>query len=361
MAGLPGPAMRVGMSAGENLLIHELEKRRIGPMMKRVFACMLALAFIFTMISADQAHARKTFLAIGGGPVGGTFNYFANAIAIYLTKHLPNVEVSSEGSGGSAENVKRVHRHDVDFGISYAGDIFLGRNGKLPKDSTKYDNLRPLAYLYGAPAQLVVLKSSGITSAKQLVGKKVAVGNAGSGAALSAERFFRTLGIWDKIQPQYLGYSAAAAAFKDRKIDAFWVLVGYPNASIIEASTQDEISLVSVHNDAVEAGFYDVYPFYSKVIIPKGTYRGQDQDVVTFQDSTFWCANKDVDEEIVYQALKAIFSPEGLEHMRKAHKAASEMSIQNGLVGLSAPLHKGAYRFWKEQGLEIPDKYKPID
>jgi len=330
-------------------------------MTKRLLILALAVACIFALTPMDQAHAKKTFLAIGGGPVGGTFNYFANAIAIYLTKNVPDVEVSSEGSGGSAENVKRVHRHDVDFGISYTGDIFLGRNGKLPKDDTKYDNVRPLAYLYGAPAQLVVLKNSGITSAKQLEGKKVAVGNAGSGAALSAERFFRTLGLWDKIQPQYLGYSAAAAAFKDRKIDAFWVLVGYPNASIIEASTQDEISLVNVHKDAEEAGFYDEYPFYSKVIIPKGTYRGQDEDVVSFQDSTFWIANKDVDEEIVYNALKAIFSPEGLDHMKKAHKAASDMSVQNALTGLSAPLHKGAYRFWKEQGLEIPDKFKPVD
>ncbi|SFM81408.1 TAXI family TRAP transporter solute-binding subunit [Thermodesulforhabdus norvegica] len=324
-------------------------------------AMSLALIGMLALGIGTTVFAAKAFLAFGGGPVGGTFNYFANAIAIYLTKNVPDVEVSSEGSGGSAENLKRLHRHDIDFGIVYAGDLYLGRMGKLPKDPTKYTNVRAVAYLYGAPAQLVVLKNSNITSAKQLVGKKVAVGNAGSGAALSAERFFRTLGIWDKIEPQFLGYSAAAAAFKDRKIDAFWVLVGYPNASIIEASTQDEIRLINVYNDAVEAGFFDKYPFYSKVVIPKGTYRGQDEDVVTFQDSAYWSANKDVDPEIVYQALAAIFSPQGLEHMRKAHKAANEMSIENGVTGLSIPLHKGAYKFWSEKGLQIPDQYKPID
>ncbi len=328
--------------------------------MKKAFVLAIALAFLASFSPVHDA-AAKAFLAIGGGPVGGTFNYFANAIAIYLTKNVPDVEVSSEGSGGSAENVKRVHRHDVDFGIAYSGDIYLGRIGQLPKDDTKYENVRPLAYLYGAPAQLVVMKDSGITSAKQLAGKKVAVGNAGSGAALSAERFFRKLGLWDKIQPQFLGYSAAASAFQDGKIDAFWVLVGYPNASIIEASTQNEISLVNVHKDAEEAGFYDEYPFYSKTVIPKGTYRGQDEDTVTFQDSTFWIANKDVDEDLVYHALKAIYSEDGLAHMKKAHKAAGEMAVESALMGVSAPVHKGAAKFWTEMGLQIPEKYQPID
>ncbi|MEJ5348100.1 MAG: TAXI family TRAP transporter solute-binding subunit [Desulfosoma sp.] len=330
-------------------------------MKKTILLCTLALLVVFALSPCPDAVAKKSFLAIGGGPVGGTFNYFANAIAIYITKNVPDVEVSSEGSGGSVENVKRVHRNDVNFGISYSGDIYLGANGQLTGDTEKYNNVRCVAYLYGAPAQLVVLKASGITSAKDLAGKKVAVGNAGSGAALSAERFFKKIGIWDKMEPQFLGYSAAAAAFKDRKIDAFWVLVGFPNASIIEAATQDDIALVDLHKTAEEAGFYNEYPFYSKVVIPKGTYRGQDQDVTTFQDSTLWIANKDVSEDVVYQALKAIYSSEGLDHMRKAHKAAEEMSLETAIVGLAAPLHKGAYKFWTEKGLSIPAAYKPVD
>lgn len=331
--------------------------------MKRFNKIALSMALFCAILVgiAGAVFAAKAFLAFGGGPVGGTFNYFANAIAIYLTKNVPDLEVSSEGSGGSVENLKRLHKHDIDFGIVYSGDLYLGRIGQLQEDPNKYTNVRAVAYLYGAPAQLVVLKKSNINSAKDLVGKKVAVGNAGSGAALSAERFFRTLGIWDKIEPQFLGYSAAASAFKDRKIDAFWLLVGYPNASVIEASTEDEIRLINLYDDAAKAGFFEKYPFYSKVIIPKGTYKGQDEDVVTFQDGTYWAANKDVDPEIVYKSLAAIFSPEGLDHMRKAHKAANEMSIENGLTGLPIPLHKGAYKFWSEKGLNIPDQYKPVD
>jgi len=185
------------------------------------------------------------------------------------------------------------------------------------------------------------------------------VGNAGSGASLAAERFFRHMELWDEINPQFLGYSPAASAFKDRKIDAFWVLVGYPNASIIEAATQDDIALVNLNKDAEESGFYEEYPFYSQVVIPAETYRGQDEPVSTFQDSTFWMANADLDEDIVYESLKLIYAPEGLKHMVTAHSAARNMSIENGLVGASVPLHPGAYKFWTEHGLNVPESLRP--
>jgi len=318
------------------------------------------LAVFFCMSFDNKADAqRKAFLAFGGGPTGGTFNYFANGMAIYLGRHIPNLEMSSEGSGGSGENLRRLNAGQIDYGIVYSGDAFLGRQGQLPQDTTKYENVMSVAYLYGAPAQLVVRARDEITSAKQLAGKRVAVGNAGSGAALSAERFFRHIGIWDEMTPQFLGYSPAASAFRDGHIDAFWVLVGYPNASVIEAATQSRISLVNVHKDALETGFYEEYPFYAKTTIPGETYRNVDNPVDTFQDSTFWCAGKDVDEEIVYESVKTIFSPEGLRHMLTAHGAAREMNIENATMGASVPFHPGAYRFWKEQGIDIPEELRP--
>jgi hypothetical protein len=271
------------------------------------------------------------------------------------------VEVSSEGTGGSAENLKRMNSGDIDFGIVYSVDLWLGNRGELPEDNKKYTKVKPMSYLYGAPAQLVVLKGSGVTDVRKLEGKKVAVGNAGSGAALSAQRFFESLGLWDKISPQFLGYSAAASALSDKKIDAFWVLVGYPNSSIIEASTSNDIALLDLNAAAKESGFYDKFPAYSPTKIPAGTYKGQDQDVQTFQDSTLWCARADLDAETVYQALKVTYSAEGLDHMVKAHKAASEMSVKTGLDGIPLPLHKGADRFWTEQGLKIPDNIRAKD
>jgi hypothetical protein len=323
------------------------------------------LAFAFALAAAaalafapTAAVAAKKRLAFGGGPTGGTFQYFSNGMAIMLSKSLPNVEVSSEGTGGSAENLKRLDSGEVDFGIVYSGDLWLGSRGELPKDPKKYTKVRPMAYLYGAPAQLVTRKDSGITDPMQLAGKKVAVGNAGSGAALSAQRYFEALGLWDKIQPQFLGYSPAASALGDKMIDAFWVLVGYPNASIIEASTTNDIVLLDLEAAAQKANFYKKFPFYAPTKIPAGTYKGQTKEVSTFQDSTLWCTRDKLDPAIVRNALATVYSPAGLQQMVKAHKAAVEMSIERGIEGIPVPLHKGAEKFWTEKGKKIPAEIK---
>lgn len=340
-------------------------------------ACVLALALGLIALAgcsggekkaetkADQPAAEqaapakeKQFLAFGGGPTGGTFNFFANKMSSIITHAYDHLDVSPKGSGGSAENLRTLDKASVDFGIVYSGDAYLGRLGKLVNDENKYENVQAVSFLYGAPAQLVVRKDSGITSAYDLEGKIVAIGNPGSGAALSAERFFKHLGLWDKMEPRNLGYSQAAADFSDNKIDAFWVLVGYPNSSIIEAATRTPVTLLNVHLDAEKSGFYDAFPFYTPTEIPAGTYEGQDEAVKTFQDSALWCTNSKVSDEVVYEALAAVFSDQGLKDMVTAHKAAKSMSVENGIAGVSVPLHPGALKFWTEKGLTIPDKLK---
>jgi TRAP transporter TAXI family solute receptor len=308
--------------------------------------------------SAQQTRQKK-FLAFGGGPTGGTFNFFANKMSSIISQSSDRLEVSPKGSGGSAENLRSLNKDAVDVGIVYSGDAFLGRKGELPGDSIRYDQVRALSFLYGAPAQLVVRADSGITSAMDLEGKVVAVGNPGSGAALSAERFLRHLGLWDKLEHRSQGYSQAASDFISRKIDAFWLLVGYPNSAIIEAAGRVPVRLVNLHTDAVASKFYEAYPFYTEVVIPAGTYTGQDTEVVTFQDASLWCASAVIDENTIYDCLKAVYSDEGLKEMTLAHKAASDMTFANGLKGVSIPLHPGAVKFWKEQGVSIPPNLLP--
>jgi hypothetical protein len=329
--------------------------------MKKALLCGLVAALVLGLgLLPAPAVAKEYKVKIGGGPTGGTFNTFANGMAVYVPKVYPEITASAVGSGGSVENVKRVATGQSTFGMCYAVDSDLGYRGKLPKDDTKYDKLRSMGYLYGAPAQLVVRKDSGYDSAYDLEGKRVAVGNAGSGAAASAERFFRHIGVWDKFEPQFLGYSAAASAFKDGKIDAFWVLVGYPNRSIIEASVQVDIALIDVGADAEKSGFYDAYA-YSPTTIPAGTYGKGMPECKTFQDSTILSTNSEQPEDLVYKVMKALWSPEGMKAMVAAKKTFKAMTLENGFRGASVPLHKGAAKFWKEQGKTIPDNLKPVD
>ncbi len=326
--------------------------------MKKVLLIALALAVAVSMVPGLAA-AGVFKAKIGGGPTGGTFNTFANGMAVYLPKVIPGFQATAVGSGGSVENVKRISSGESTFGLCYAVDSDLGRRGKLPKDPTKYDGVRAMGYLYGAPAQLIVRADSDIKSAFDLKGKRVAVGNAGSGAAASAERFFRHIGVWDKFKPTFMGYSAAASAFKDGKIDAFWVLVGYPNRSVIEASVQVKIRLINVGDDAKKSGFYKAYA-YAPTVIPAGTYGKNIPECRTFQDSTILSVNKDVPADVVYKVMKALWSKKGMAAMVAAKKTFKAMTLENAFRGASVPLHPGAYKFWVEQGKKIPDALKPV-
>lgn len=326
-------------------------------------ASFLFLILFLIALGAANAPAadNPAIVSIGGGPMGGTFRFIANAIAEYVTRIHPEIEVFCEGSGGSLENVRRIDAGEFDFAIAYAGDIYMGALGQLPRDDTAYTRVRPVGYLYGAPAQLVARVDGGFETCRDLKGKKVAIGNPGSGAALSAERFFRQIGIWDDLRTVNLGYSSASRVFNLGRIDAFWVMVGFPNASVAAAADNRAITLLPVGREAESKGFFRKFAFYTPTTIPAGVYLGVDEACPTFQDNAVLCVNKDVDPELVYTVAKAIWSEGGLSHLRAAHKAAQATSIAEGLHGILVPIASGAARFWEETGVPIPEEIRPTN
>jgi hypothetical protein len=297
--------------------------------------------------------------AFGGGPVGGSFQTFANAMALIMQDEYENLDIAAEGTGGSGANLRGVNAGDFEYGIVYAGDAFLGQRGMLPEDDTEYTSVYPAAPLYGAVVHLVVSEESGIESIDDLPGKRIALGNAGSGAALSAERYFTHLELIDQMEVEFLGYSQAAQAMGDGQLDGFWILTAVPNASVTEATTYTDIDMIDVYNPGVEAGFFDEFPFYTERVIPGGTYPGVEEDLPSFQDTAMLVANEEVPPELVYDALDAIFSDDGLDDMRQAHPAAQEMARENGVQGIPVTIHPGAYQYWTEQGAEVPEDLAP--
>jgi uncharacterized protein len=314
---------------------------------------LLALAAL--LVLPNTGIAAKTRLGFSGGPEGGTFQYFSNGIASRLSKMLPDVDVSNMASAGSVENVRRVNSGESDFGIAYSGDTYLARNGRLTNDTNKYTNVYAMAFLYGAPAHLIVLEKSGINEVADLEGRRVAVGGAGSGAAAAAQRYFGAIGLWDNMKVEFIGYSKAAAAIGDGLIDAMWVFAGFPNSSVIQAAASNKIKILDTYDAGVKGGAFDQYPFYAPLTIPAGTYSGVDYDVKSFQDSALWVASKQVSDDNVYNALANIYTKEGLSYMVKVKSTAKSMSIEGALTGIVTPVHPGAQKFWKEKGLSITE------
>lgn len=304
-----------------------------------------------------EARGRFTF---AGGPAGGTFQYYASGISTLASRSdLVNARLLARGTGGSVENLRLVDSGQADFGVVYSGNVWQARHGRLEADDRKYENVMAVAGLYGAPAHLVVRQSSGIDRAADLRGKRVAVGNAGSGAAYNAEVFFKQIGIWDDIRKEFLGYRNAAQALQNNQIDAFWVFAGFPSAAVMEVALQEDIQLLDTHGPARAAGLFEDYPYFSSVVIPAGTYEGQTEDVRTFQDAAVWVANADVPAETVHKLLTEVFSESGLGYMVSTHVSAEAMSVEGGTEGIVTPFHPGAERFWKEKGIEVQPERVP--
>lgn len=322
-------------------------------MKKQFFSVLTGICAVLAMtLTFSSDSFAKPIYKFGGGPAGGTFQFMAGGIATYgPVKAVKEFRVLAGASGGSMENLRMVNSGKSSFGVVYSGQVYQGRHGMLTNDPNKYENVLGVGYFYGAPAQLVIKKGSGITKMSDLVGKKVGVGNAGSGAFANCQQFFSHLGIWDKIERNAMGYNDAAQAFGNNQLDAFWLFTGYPSGAVIMAAQTNDIAMLDLQKEAEESGFFKKYPYFSQLAIPAGTYKGVDTDSPSFQDSALWVANAKVPADVVYKLLSLMYTDEGLAHMVNVKKTAKAMSVKDGIKGIVTPLHPGAIKFWKEKGV----------
>lgn len=312
---------------------------------------ILGIIAVLTIAFSQSAFA-KTRITFGGGPAGGTFQTVGMGVSIFgPIKNSADYMVKVQASNGDVVNIRNINSNRVQMATCYAGSAWKARNGKLPKDTKKYENVTAVAWLYGAPGQLVVKKGSGIKSTKDLVGKKVGVGPAGSGAFANCEIFFTHMGIWDKIERNAVGYNDAANYFGNNQLDAFWLFTAFPSGAVMMAAQTNEIALINLDADAKASGFYDKFPYFGKLTIPANTYKGVDYDSPSFQDSAIWAANKNVPADIIYDMLSKIYTDEGLAHMLAQKKTFKKMSLETGASGIPIPFHPGAEKFWKEKGM----------
>jgi hypothetical protein len=322
-------------------------------MRNKLFIAIIGICAFSMMTFAFSVDSfAKKRIVFGGGPAGGTFQVVANGVQVYKpVKAVEEFTVKAQSSAGSVENLRKTNSGKQQMSVVYSGHVYLGRNGMMKNDTKKYTDVLAVAWLYGAPAQMVVRAGSGIKSIKDLAGKKVGVGNAGSGAFANCELFFSHMGVWDKIERNAMGYNDAAAAFGNNQLDAFWLFTAFPSGAVIMAAQTNDIALLDLDADAKSSGFYDKYPYFGKLAVPAGTYKGVDYDAPSFQDSALWVANSKVPADVVYKLLSLIYTDEGLKHMYGQKKTFKNMSLETGATNIVTPFHPGAEKFWKEKGM----------
>lgn len=313
--------------------------------MKKLLGLLLALGMVSTGMSAQ-------FITIGTGGVTGTYYPTGGAVCRLVNKMRKDtgIRCSVESTGGSVYNVNTIRNNELDFGISQSDVVYQAYNGTGKYEGDKFEGLRTVMSIYPELLTLVVSEDSGIKSLMDLKGKKVDVGNPGSGDEAGVSILFGEAGITrdDLALASTLKASERPNALKDRKIDAYFYFVGHPTANVKDAANSLDIDIVNLNGPVVE-NILDQYPYYAMGTIPAETYNGVDHEVESFGVKAVLVTSTEVGDKAVYAVTKAIL--DNFEDFKKLHPAYKGITKESLLQGLAAPLHPGAEQYYKEHGL----------
>lgn len=320
--------------------------------MKRLSALVLAVATVGPMALAGPAGAGQKFVVIGGGATTGVYYQ----VALHACK-LMNEELGSEGyscigrpSLGSVFNVNAVNRGLLNFGVVQSDRNWQAFHGEADWKGKAVTDLRSVFSVHPETVMLVTRADTGITSVTDLRGKRVNIGNPGSGQRGNAEDVLRLSGI-DKdkdLTAEGLQQDEASRALVDRKLDAFFYTVGNPWGGGLEIANSTELRMVPIDSPAIKK-FVGEHPYYVMTTIPSGIYKGVDRPVPTYAVKATVVTSAREPDDVVYDFVRAVF--ENLGRFREAHAAFKHLEPGDMLAGLSAPLHPGAEKYFKEKGL----------
>lgn len=322
-------------------------------MPNKFIAGLFACGLIFTS-HISFAKAEQTFISIGtGGPTGVYFvagNKICDLMNKAANKNGEAVRCNAPSSGGSIYNINAIRSKELDFGVAQSDWQYHAFKGTSKFKGNQLESIRAVFSLHAEPFQILVSKNSGIKSWEDLKGKRVNIGNAGSGQRGTFETLLKAYGVDKKYfsLATELNSTEQAGALCNGNIDAFGYSVGFPNAGVAQATDGCEARIISLTGDPVKK-LVDERPFFNFTKIPTGTYSTVTEDVTTFGPRATLVTRADVSDKVVYDLVKAVF--EGIEDFKKYHPAFRVLDPKTMVKdGLSAPLHPGALKYYKEKG-----------
>ena len=303
---------------------------------------------------ALSAHAAdQQFISIGTGGVTGVYYPTGGAICRLVNKGRKEhgIRCSAESTGGSVYNINTVRAGELEFGVAQSDWQYHAYHGTSKfEDQGAFEGLRAVFSVHPEPFTLLTRGDTGITKFEDLKGKKVNVGNPGSGQRATMEVVMASYGMEmsDFALAAELKGAEMAQALCDGKIDAMIYTVGHPAAAITEATNTCDVKLVSVDGDPVKKLVAD-NDYYRMATVPGGMYKGNDADVTTFGVGATFITSADVPDDVVYVVVKAVF--DNFDDFKKLHPAFANLKEAEMIKdGLSAPLHPGAIKYYKERG-----------
>ncbi len=323
--------------------------------MKKValLAIIVALAFAVGSVPAD-VQAKTTFVTIGTGGITGVYYPTGGAIAkmVNAQRKIYGIRATVESTGGSVFNVNAVMSGDLEFGVVQSDRQYQAMKGMAEWEGKPQKDLRAVFSIHPESVTLCATVDSGIRDIKDLKGKRVNIGNPGSGQRQNSIDALEASGIdWETdINAEQVKAAEAPGLLQDGRIDAFFYTVGHPSGAFKEATAgATKVRFVSISN--VDS-LIKKYPYYAKSFVPVDQYPGaqNDKNVPTFGVKATFVSSANVSADVVYAITKEVF--DNFEKFKKLHPAYAVLTKEGMLEGLSAPIHEGAMRYYKEVGLK---------
>ena len=327
-------------------------------------AAAILAASLATVSAETQAGTKKEFIAIGTGGPTGVYFVVGNSVCRMVHKvaaegrkkggkygRQHGIRCAAPSTAGSTYNIGNVKAGELDFGVAQSDWQYHAYNGSSRFKGRQFKKIRAVFSVHPEPLHIIVGKGSGITGWDGLKGKRVGIGNPGSGQHNTMAFLMEQHGWKNSVfkLAAELTSSEQSKALCDSKIDAYIYTVGVPNSGVAMATDGCGAKIVDFKTAVVEKMVKE-RPYYAWATIPKGTYKTSDRDVTTFGVMATFITSADVSESVVYEVTRAVF--ENLDVFRGLHPAFKNLDPKKMIKnGLSAPLHRGAVKYYKEKGL----------
>lgn len=318
-------------------------------------AVFVSVLLLGSLLVVPEGSAQ-TQLQMSLGGVTGTMYMTGAPLAKFINEQSKNMKVTPNTSGGGVENIRRVDSGAAQLGMTMPETMYQAWLAEKPFEKP-LKNWRVIGVCSLVMANhCVSLAQYKVKTVSDLKGKIFAIGAPGSGAAVGMNLFLEFVGLRKDIDARMLPHQDYPEMLLDGKIHAFNRLGAVPAAVVDEIGTQKQISLVDFSKELETTGFMAKHPYYQKVFIKGGTYKGEDRDVVQFGSASFLIANKDVPDDIVYEFTKLAYSDAAVKMVDMTFKGQN-LDRKKPFEGNIGPIHSGAAKFWKEIGLQIPEPF----
>jgi TRAP transporter TAXI family solute receptor len=313
-----------------------------------VLAAALGLA-----LSAQTSFAQQRFITIGTGGVTGVYYAVGGAICRLMNKdrQKTGIRCSVESTGGSVFNVNAIRSGELDLGMSQSDVEYNALKGEAQFKGKAFTDLRAVFSVHPEPFTVLARKEAGVTKFEDFKGKRFNVGNPGSGTRASMEQMLAAMGwkLSDFSLASELKADEQGPALCDNKIDGFYYGVGHPSAAIQDPTTTCGAKLISLTGPAIDS-LLKKYPYYSVATIPGGMYANNPNPTTTYGVRALLVTSAKQPDDVVYNLVKAVF--ENFDEFKKLHPAFAHLDPKEMVkAGITAPLHPGAVKYFKEKGL----------